>query len=329
MAVPSAAAFTRLLKGCVPSSSSSSITRARIQRRMTKLRGGPIRRIKQRRSSEMAPVFPGHHLTSRTYVRYIWTRGGAPGTCEPLWRSGTRRTAAELSHRDLVAEIGRLTCDDVRLQRELLSFVAEFDRRRLWEQDGCRHMGQWLAGHFGVTVSEGLRWTTAAHALERLPLISAAFERGVLSFDKVLQLARFAAPDSEKDLIRWARRASVNAIRRKADLAHRPSVEATRSAHEERFLEWSWYNDGTRLGIEAMLPANRGNPVVTALTRIADGLPGSRSNRPPSSSAAPMLWWRWRLGKRCRRWLERQEARISAMAVPRGAQCRPAGPERR
>ena len=174
---------------------------------------------------------------------------------------------------ELSEGLGRLHVDASRLQRELLSFVAEFDRRRLWERDGCRHMGQWLAGHFGVTVSEGLRWTTAAHALESLPLISAAFERGVLSFDQVLQLARFAAPDTEKDLIRWARRASVNAIRRKADLANRPSVEDTRSAHEERFLEWSWYDDGTRLGIEAMLSADGGNAVVKALTRIADGLP--------------------------------------------------------
>ena len=174
---------------------------------------------------------------------------------------------------ELSEGLGRLHVDASRLQRELLSFVAEFDRRRLWERDGCRHMGQWLAGHFGVTVSEGLRWTTAAHALEGLPLISAAFERGVLSFDQVLQLARFAAPDSEKDLIRWARRASVNAIRRKADLANRPSVEVTRSAHEERFLEWSWYDDGTRLGIEAMLSADGGNAVIKALTRIADGLP--------------------------------------------------------
>jgi hypothetical protein len=95
----------------------------------------------------------------------------------------------------------------------------------------------------------------------------------VLSFDKVLQLARFATPATEKDLMKWARRASVNAIRRKADLANRPSVEDTRTAHEERFLEWSWYDDGTRLGIEAMLPADGGDAVITALTRIADSLP--------------------------------------------------------
>ena len=159
------------------------------------------------------------------------------------------------------------------LHRTLLSFVAEYDRRRLWERGGCRHMGQWLAGHFGVTVSEGLRWTTAAHALEELPLISAAFERGVLSLDKVLQLARFATPETEKELLAWARRASVNAIRRRADLANRPSLQETRTAIDERFLEWSWYDDGTRPGIEAMLPADGGAAVITAIEAVADRLP--------------------------------------------------------
>jgi hypothetical protein len=88
----------------------------------------------------------------------------------------------------------------------------------------------------GVTVSEGLRLTTAAHALEHLPLISAAFETGVLSLDKVLQLARFASADTEKDLIKWATRASVNAIRHKADVANRPDLKDTHAADKERYL---------------------------------------------------------------------------------------------
>ncbi|MDP9233546.1 MAG: 13E12 repeat family protein, partial [Actinomycetota bacterium] len=82
---------------------------------------------------------------------------------------------------ELVEGIGRLHRETSALQRSLLAFIREYDRRRLWEEDGCRHMGQWLAGHVGVTVSEGLRWTTAAHALEHLPVIAAAFETGVLS----------------------------------------------------------------------------------------------------------------------------------------------------
>jgi hypothetical protein len=184
--------------------------------------------------------------------------------------------------------------------------VYEYDRRKLWRRDGCRHMGQWLAAHLGVTASEGLRWTAAARALEDLPLIAEAFERGVLSLDKVLQLARFATPESEKQLLKWARRASVNAIRRRADLAHRSSLQETRSAYEDRFLEWWWYDDGTRLGIGGLLPADGGAALVQALEvlagaeprvpsratfeqRCADALVALASGplRPPESSITP------------------------------------------
>jgi hypothetical protein len=83
-------------------------------------------------------------------------------------------------------------------QADMLVLIAGYDRRRLWEQDGCSLMGQWLAGHYGITVSEGLRWTRAARALEHLPSIAAALREGSLSFDKVLELARFAAPETEE-----------------------------------------------------------------------------------------------------------------------------------
>jgi hypothetical protein len=174
---------------------------------------------------------------------------------------------------DLLEGIGRFHAMTSALQRGLLSFIAEYDRRRLWQRDGCRHMGQWLAGHLGVTVSEGMRWAAAAHALEELPSIAAALEEGLMSFDKVLQLARFSTPETEKELLRWARRASVNAIRRKADLAHRPSLQESSEAVQDRDLGWSWYDDGSRLGIEGLLPADDGAVVIRPIQGLADKLP--------------------------------------------------------
>jgi DNA polymerase III psi subunit len=159
------------------------------------------------------------------------------------------------------------------LQADMLVFIAEYDRQELWQQDGCRHMGQWLAGHLGITVSEGLRWTTAARALEHLPLIAGALRKGEVSFDKVLQLARFATAETEKDLLGWACKASVNAIRHKADLANRPSLEDTTAVHHERSLWWSFYDDDTRVGIDAMLPAEDGVAVIAAIEALATALP--------------------------------------------------------
>ncbi len=182
---------------------------------------------------------------------------------------------AECSDQDLLHSIGQLHAMASVVQRRLLAVIAEYDRRELWRRDGCRHMGQWLAGHLGMTVSAGLRWTCAAHALERLPRISAALEEGVLSVDKVLQLARFATPETEKKLLSWARRVGVNAIRHRADVANRPSLEETHNAHEDRYVRWWWCDADTRLAIDALLPAIEGAGVVAVLEDLAAKLPAT------------------------------------------------------
>lgn len=175
-------------------------------------------------------------------------------------------------------------------QRDLLRFVREHDRRKLWERDGCHNMGQWLAGHFGISVFAGMRWTHAAHALERLPLTSAALETGRISLDKVLQLARFATSDTERDLLRYARRASLSALRKRADLATRPPLEDFNDDHAARFLEWRRINDTGAIYLEGLLPAADRAIVTKALRRIADGLEDTPAP-PPGACTHEMPNW--------------------------------------
>jgi hypothetical protein len=158
-------------------------------------------------------------------------------------------------------------------QRELLRYVAEADKRGIWQNSGCRDMAQWLAGRHGISVWRARRWVECAHALERLPLLSEALEDGVLSLDKVVELARFATPDDEKKLINWARCVSPAAVRRKADLASRPSIDDAREAERARFLRWWWFDDGRRVGLEGEFPAAEGVAITKAIRRLADRLP--------------------------------------------------------
>lgn len=186
--------------------------------------------------------------------------------------------AAACSDTDLESGLSHRAVALAFQQRDLLRFVREYDSRRLWEKDGCRNMGQWLAGHFGISVSAGSRWTHAAHALEHLPVISDAFARGAISLDKVLQLARFATAETERELLRYARRASLIALRRRADLANRPDAEDHNADHHARFLEWRRINDAGAIYLEALLPAAEGAIVTRALKLMADELP----DMPPS-----------------------------------------------
>jgi hypothetical protein len=118
---------------------------------------------------------------------------------------------ARLARMDKVAVLyGEITA----ATREFLRAVAECDKHRDWAEEGFASCADWLAWRIGVsrmTASEKVR---AARALETLPLISAAMERGDLSFSKVRALTRVATPESEAELLEYARANSTASLER-------------------------------------------------------------------------------------------------------------------
>lgn len=158
-------------------------------------------------------------------------------------------------------------------RRAQMRAIHEFDRREAWTHDGARHMGQWLAGHLGITISEGLRRTKAAHALEELPLLAEALERGVLSFEKVCQLARYLTPDIEADEVRWAAKARFDQLKRKADVACRPTLDDVQAEEVSRYLSMWECDDLGSLGINGRLPAAEGALFKKAIQQAAAKVP--------------------------------------------------------
>jgi hypothetical protein len=158
-------------------------------------------------------------------------------------------------------------------QRELFRLIAEGDRRQIWRGTGARDMAHWLGMRHGISRWKAGRWIAAAHALETLPDLSRAFASGELGIDKVVELARFATFESEAGLIAWARFVSGWAIRRRADLEVRRSLDEVRQTERGRFLSWWYADDGTRFGMEAELPAAQGAVVARALQRVAENVP--------------------------------------------------------
>jgi hypothetical protein len=100
-------------------------------------------------------------------------------------------------------------------QVNLLEIIAECDEHELWRNDGARDTAAWLAAHLGISNWAARRWIHAAHALPQLPGIADAFEAGRLALDKVVELCRFATPETEAKLLAWALRVSPAAIRRR------------------------------------------------------------------------------------------------------------------
>lgn len=158
-------------------------------------------------------------------------------------------------------------------QREMLASIAEVDRREAWRDSGARDTAHWLGMRYGISGWKAHRWIAAAHALEGLPAIAGALADGELGIDKVVELARFAAPDAERALIRWAKEVSCATIRHRGDLAARASIEEVVDVERSRSVSWWYFDEGRRFGLEAELPAARGAIVAKAIERAAESIP--------------------------------------------------------
>jgi hypothetical protein len=177
------------------------------------------------------------------------------------------------SDEDLIEAVDGSHQEASRIQRELLGFIAEVDRRELWRGSGARDMAHWLSMRQGISQWKARRWIAAGHALEHLTDLARALSSGELGVDKVVELARFATFESEAGLISWARFVSTAAVRRRADLEVRRTIEDVRDAEHARFLNWWILDDGNRFGLEAELPASQGAIVARALQRMSDSIP--------------------------------------------------------
>jgi hypothetical protein len=179
----------------------------------------------------------------------------------------------ERSKNDLIDGMDGLHRSVSECQRELFAFIVQADCRNVWRGSGARDMAAWLSIRYGISDWKARRWIAAAHALERLPRLSEAFRSGELGVDKVVELARFATPETEATLITWSKRVSGAAIRRTGDLAVHRALHEEAEVDSSRSLSWWFFDEGRRFGLDAELPAAQGAAVAKALERLADEIP--------------------------------------------------------
>jgi hypothetical protein len=161
-------------------------------------------------------------------------------------------------------------------QRELFRLIVEAEEsgeESRWKADGARDLAHWLCMRYGITEWKAHRWIACALALEKLPLLSEAFETGQVGIDKVLELTRFATPETEEDLVRWANTVSSAWIRRKADLLEREGLQEVQEAISERSCIYYYYASGKRFRLELDVPGSEGPRIVEQLRKTARRIP--------------------------------------------------------
>jgi hypothetical protein len=195
-----------------------------------------------------------------------------------------RANPAQRPIAELQEEIRRLAGDISAAICRWFVLIAEFDARSGWAVDGMRSCAHWLSWACSIGIGTAREHVRVARRLQDLPLAREAFGRGELSYSKVRALSRVATPETDAQLVELARYATgeqVEKVVRGYRRVQRATAEQARTAHEGRYLRWSFDDDGS-LRIEGKLPADDGALLLSALESFGD-VPAEMPPHPAAS----------------------------------------------
>ena len=173
----------------------------------------------------------------------------------------------------LEAEITELCAHINAASYRLLQLVAALDDEAPWGAWGLASCAHWLNWRCGIGLNAARGKVRVAHTLKLLPLISASFATGELSFSKVHAVTRIADPENEKELLDLARYATAaqveKLVRAYRSVERQVEREHATKQHASRELNY-YYDDDGSLVIRARLPADEGAVVLQALNAAMD-----------------------------------------------------------
>lgn len=173
----------------------------------------------------------------------------------------------------LAAEITELCSYVYAAEYRLLCLIREFDEQEYWGEVGMCSCAHWLNFQCGIGMNAAREKVRVAHALAKLPKISAAFEFGKLSYSKARAMTRIADADNEDYLLMIAEHGTAHHIEKlvsKYRTAKRmQEAELADEQYRQRELEHYYDHDGC-LVIKARMPADTGALIVKALEKAMD-----------------------------------------------------------
>jgi hypothetical protein len=180
----------------------------------------------------------------------------------------SQTSRVDLSTNDLAAQITELAGHLNAANHRWLMLIAEFDRRNGWSDGGTQSCAHWLNWKCGLDMGAAREKVRVARALQSLPKISAAMERGELSYSKVRAMTRVATEATEDYLLMIARHGTAQHV--EETVRHfRNALDAEELAKEarqqkQRSLTYSYDDDGSLI-LKARLPAEIGSVFIKAL----------------------------------------------------------------
>ena len=178
------------------------------------------------------------------------------------------RDTSTLTIPQLRAQITELAGHLNAAQHRWLVLIAEFDRREGWSDGATQSCAHWLNWQCGLDMGAAREKVRVAHALEKLPRVSAAMERGALSYSKVRALTRVADAATEDYFLDIALHGTASHVEKLVRGYRRAqeAAELSREARQQACRSLSYYHDQDgSLVLRGCLPAEVGALFIQAL----------------------------------------------------------------
>ncbi len=157
---------------------------------------------------------------------------------------------------------------------EMLTLIAEFDRREGWA-DAFTSCAEWLAWRTGRMIGTCRENVRVAHALEDLPETSAEMKVGRLSYTKARAITRVATKETEARLLKYADKCSAAELERIVrgwkHLSRDGELTAEEVRHQRRTLSVVIDADGTYV-VRGRLEPEAGAVLMRAIEAATDAL---------------------------------------------------------
>ena len=167
---------------------------------------------------------------------------------------------------NLCTRISAATC-------ELLVMIREFDERGGCLKWGLESTASWLAWRCDLSMATAREKVRVARALKHLPLISATFSSGELSYSKVRSLTRVATVNNEEELVVFAlgnTASHVAAHCGELRMGDRCSADVAERALANRSLRVRRDAERGTISVTVDLPLEAGELIDKALDKARD-----------------------------------------------------------
>ncbi|MEX0790654.1 MAG: DUF222 domain-containing protein, partial [Actinomycetota bacterium] len=138
----------------------------------------------------------------------------------------------------------------------------------------------WLSWRCSMHIRTATEYVKVAERLSDLPLVTADFAKGSLSWSQVKLLARVATTETEQVLVEIAQVSTVGQLARVVG-AYRSVLEAEADAANSRLRRSLaiWFDDQGFCVVRGRLPAEDGAVLETALHRVLDSMQAPSPSR--------------------------------------------------